>query len=75
MQTSVIQRIFEYINTVMNTIVLKSGMSLKTEDGEIINVRVYDDGWVKLENINMRKDFTDLSTAKNFIERMRMKVA
>lgn len=44
----------------MNTIVLKSGMSLKTEDGEIINVRVYDDGWVKLEKYKHAQRFCGL---------------
>lgn len=39
------------------------------KEGVRINVRVYKDGWVKVENLNVRKDFDNTIDAWNFLVR------
>lgn len=53
----------------MTSINLKNGseITLQSIDGEIINVRVYSDGWVKFGSLNMREDFETIAQAENFI--------
>jgi hypothetical protein len=54
----------------MKTTILKDGMNLKSIDGEVLNVRVYNDGWVKIEGVNMRRDFENEQSALNYITKM-----
>ncbi|TXI89611.1 MAG: hypothetical protein E6Q36_03125 [Chryseobacterium sp.] len=42
--------------------------NLKTQDGEILNYRIYSDGGVKIEGENMRVDFNNLSAANKYID-------
>lgn len=51
----------------MKTTILKDGMNLKSKDGEVLNVRVYNDGWVKIESANMRRDFANRELALSYI--------
>lgn len=41
---------------------------LTSPDGEKINYRIYSDGWVKLEGLNMRKDFNSKDEALRYIK-------
>ena len=41
---------------------------MKTQDGEILNYRIYSDGGVKIEGENMRVDFNNLSAANKYID-------
>ena len=42
--------------------------NLKTKDGEELTFRVYFDGWVKIEGLNMRKDFSNVNDAFKYIK-------
>lgn len=50
--------------------IFKSGMKFVTKDGEVLNVRVYSDGWVKIEGLNMRKDFNSQATALEYANKI-----
>jgi hypothetical protein len=41
--------------------------NLKTKDNEELTFRVYSDGWVKIEGLNMREDFENTTDALNYI--------
>lgn len=45
-------------------------MKFVTKDGEVLNVRVYSDGWVKIEGLNMRKDFNSQATALEYANKI-----
>lgn len=42
--------------------------NLKTKDGEELTFRVYSDGWVKIEGLNMREDFNNINDAFKYIQ-------
>lgn len=48
--------------------------NLQTQDGEILNYRIYSDGWVKIEGLNMREDFNSLSGANEYIKSNNFKI-
>ncbi len=48
--------------------------NLKTQDGEILNYRIYSDGGVKIEGENMREDFNSLSGANEYIRLNNIKI-
>lgn len=47
---------------------------LKTKDGKTLNYRVYSYGWVKIEGENIRRDFTNLLSANQYIALNHIKV-
>ena len=51
---------------------IKDGVSLRTFDGEIIDVRVYNDGWIKMSGYNLFKEFENVEEAFPFILKHRM---
>ncbi len=42
--------------------------NLKTKDSEELTFRVYSDGWVKIEGLNMREDFNNVNDAFKYIQ-------
>lgn len=42
--------------------------NLKTKDNEELTFRVYSDGWVKIEGLNMREDFNNVNDAFKYIQ-------
>lgn len=58
----------------MNTII-KDGRILKSECGEIINVRVYSDGWVKMNGYNMFENFETIEKAEQFVNEHKLTLA
>ncbi|AKK71573.1 hypothetical protein OK18_01995 [Chryseobacterium gallinarum] len=48
--------------------------NLQTQDGEILNYRIYSDGGVKIEGENMRGDFNSLSVANEYIKLNNIKI-
>lgn len=53
----------------MNTLNKKQEGNLKTEFGETLNYRIYSDGGVKIEGMNMRVDFSNVSDANKYIKK------
>ena len=51
---------------------IKDGVSLRSSDGEIIDVRVYNDGWIKMNVHNLFKEFESVDEAFPFILNHRM---
>lgn len=51
----------------MKSLLTQSEGDLKSKDGEDLSYRVYSDGGVKIEGLNMREDFSSIEEADIFI--------
>jgi len=56
------------ITSVLWTLLNSTEGNLKTKDGEELTYRVYSDGGVKIEGLNMRKDFKNVNDAIKYIK-------
>ena len=52
---------------IMESLLTTSEGILKSQDNEELNYRVYSDGWVKIEGLNMREDFESTNQADIYI--------
>lgn len=48
--------------------VIKDGNTITTKEGEIVNIRVYSDGWTKLTGPNIHEQFSTQAEAYNFLK-------
>lgn len=51
----------------MKSLLTKSEGTLRSQDNEELNYRVYSDGGVKIEGLNMREDFGSTAQADVYI--------
>ncbi len=48
--------------------IVKDGNTITTKEGEIVNIRVYSDGWTKLTGPNIYRQFASQKEAYNFLK-------
>lgn len=48
--------------------IIKDGNTITTNEGEIVNIRVYSDGWTKLTGPNLHEQFPTEVEAYNFLK-------
>lgn len=48
--------------------IIKDGSTITTNEGEIVNIRVYSDGWTKLTGPNIFKQFSSVQEAFNYLK-------
>ena len=48
--------------------IIKDGNTITTNEGEIVNIRVYSDGWTKLTGPNLSEQFPKLEQAYDFLK-------